>query len=240
MDIRLSHKFFSHIKTKRLAKRLGDGAVLGLIKLWTYAAEHFQKGDISELTNDEIAMIAEVDIDPNRFVETLIELRFIDISNGLKKLHEWEKHQPFVYFFEERSRIARQNVEKRWKGQKKEDKQDNKQDKEQDDDDEKANIIKHLRQYGIDDEKLQKLNTVQLDRLLFLVEENRIDLSRIGDIYAYARSLEEPSGYIPFTTRRDYEAAARQKPRLEIPPSERIDENDIQNLMQLLTSKKNP
>lgn len=228
MDIRLSYKFFSHIKTKRLAKRFGDGAVLGLIKLWTYAAEHFQKGDISELSNDEIAMIAEIDIDADKFVETLIELRFIDVANGLKKLHEWKEHQPFVFYAEERSKIARQNVEKRWRQKHKDD--------EQDENDEKSDIIKRLRDYGIDDERLQKLTTKQLDRLLYLVEENRIDIRLISDVYAYARSLDEPAGYITFSKRRANEAAAQKKHRIEI-PQERIDENDIQKLMQLLDKK---
>lgn len=232
MDIRLSHKFFTHIKTKRLAKRLGDGAVLGLIKLWTYAAEHFQKGDISELSNDEISMIAEVDIDPDRFVETLIELRFLDIEGGRKKLHEWKEHQPYAYFAEERSKIAKQNIEKRWKAVEKATEKKT----------EKEKILKYLSQY-IDAEAVQKLrdlNETQLDRLLFLFEDNRLQLNRISDIYAYTRSLDEPSGYISFTERRKREREwkemqdSEKRKRSEPPPDERVSQNEIQNLMQIL------
>ncbi|MEN2985500.1 MAG: hypothetical protein ABDH16_02400 [Thermodesulfovibrionaceae bacterium] len=118
-DIRIKTTFPNHIKTQMLIKRIGKDGVFSLICLWCYCAVNHPKGDISNLSNEKIAIASQWDKNPDDFVNALIEVGFIDESideNGNIKrvLHDWQEHNRYVYFAPERSEIARKNAQKRW------------------------------------------------------------------------------------------------------------------------------
>lgn len=120
-DIRLKTSFMYHHKTLKLEKKLGPEGVLALIRLWLYVATNHPKGDISKLDNEDIAAVCLWHKEPSHLVNTLIEVGFIDEwinedGSISRKIHDWEEHNRFAYYAEERVEIARKNAERRWSG----------------------------------------------------------------------------------------------------------------------------
>jgi hypothetical protein len=115
-DIRLDTSFFENPKIRKLRKRLGDPAVLGLVRLWCYAAKNRKKGIFYDMTDDEIEEI----LSPNRkrkglWITALVELNLLHIGDDMTIIiHDWDKNQPWVCNSEERSATARENASKRW------------------------------------------------------------------------------------------------------------------------------
>jgi hypothetical protein len=110
-DIRIHVGFKDHIKTKKLRKRLGWEGLGALIYLWLSARESKPRGDLSGLSAEDIAMMAEWEGDPQRFVDVLVEIGWLDKDEqGNIKLHDWETWNRFAYYSEERSEAARQSV----------------------------------------------------------------------------------------------------------------------------------
>lgn len=119
MDIRIRTTFPHHHKTKKLIRRIGKGGAYSLICLWSYIGENHPKGDISSLSNEDITIAAGWEDNPDDFVNALIEVGFIDediTEDGktTRTIHNWAEHNPYVFYSQERSEIARQNVQKRW------------------------------------------------------------------------------------------------------------------------------
>lgn len=111
-DIRLGVGFFRHIKTIRLRKELGAHGVLALQELWCWAAEHRPDGDLSGMTDEEIAGVASWGGDPNQFVHSLSQNGWLD---GGKQIHDWDDHQPYIVDSKERSKSARNAARAKWK-----------------------------------------------------------------------------------------------------------------------------
>jgi hypothetical protein len=118
-DIRLKIGFSHNYKTQKLIKRIKKEGAYSLICFWLYVGENHPKGDISSLTNEDIAIAAGWEKDPDQLVNALIEVGFIDETIGddgkvTRVVHDWAEHNPFAFYAPERSEIARQNVQKRW------------------------------------------------------------------------------------------------------------------------------
>jgi uncharacterized phage protein (TIGR02220 family) len=105
-DIRLSTTFFSHRKTKKLQRQLGDHGVMCLLTLWARVAIEKPSGDLSCWDKDDIEIEACFTGDPGSFVDTLVELGFLDNYNGYS-LHNWETRQEWVVNAQDRSDRAR-------------------------------------------------------------------------------------------------------------------------------------
>jgi hypothetical protein len=103
-DIRLSTSFFSHPKTIMLQARLGPTGVLSLVKLWCFAGEWKQSGDLSSMTPEEIAIAAQWPSGHETFISALIECKYLDEN---MKIHDWEVHNPWAFSAPERSIKAR-------------------------------------------------------------------------------------------------------------------------------------
>jgi hypothetical protein len=100
VDIRVDADFICHPKTQRLIREMGDKVVASLLSLWGY-----------------IAMVARWDGDPKQFVDALVRLGWLKKQGKTYSIHEWEIHQTYVFFAEERSQAARKAAETRWKKQ---------------------------------------------------------------------------------------------------------------------------
>lgn len=111
-DIRIEIGFTRHRKTLRLKRLLGADAVLALVELWCYAAIHFPRGDMSELTDEELADAAGwKDSKPGEFADALREVRFVDPP---RRLHNWKSRQGYVCRAPERSAAARVGANAMW------------------------------------------------------------------------------------------------------------------------------
>ena len=119
-DIRIYKGFFRSRKVRRLRREFGSDGIVFLIKLWIDAAEHRPKGILTGYAVEDIADAAEFDGDAKIFVETLVDLKFLDNNgDGTYSLHNWRNRQPWVFFSEERSENARRAVSARWEKYKK-------------------------------------------------------------------------------------------------------------------------
>lgn len=111
-DIRLATDFFDHPKTMRLQAKHGAEAVLNLQRLWSWAAVNRSKGILRGMDRQSVALAAKCSIEVVGF---LIEIKFIDESpTGKLKLHNWKKHQGYVFHSEERSTQAKKAAKARY------------------------------------------------------------------------------------------------------------------------------
>ncbi|MDZ7839636.1 MAG: hypothetical protein U5R46_02270 [Gammaproteobacteria bacterium] len=113
-DFRIKIGFFNNPKTHRLRRRLGAEGVLSLIRLWEYAAQHRSKGVLYDMDDDDIAAVSDWSGDSS-FVECLRKFGFLEeTADGWLALHDWEEHNGYAFYAEERSERAREAAEKRW------------------------------------------------------------------------------------------------------------------------------
>ena len=119
-DIRLKDSFLDHPKTKKLRSRLGESLddwrpVIALLRLWQFAAKHHPRGDLSSMEIDDIELAADWHGQSEIFVQTLVEIGFIDEKNSKRLLHDWKEHNPYAYRAPERKARAKRAAAKRWK-----------------------------------------------------------------------------------------------------------------------------
>ncbi len=115
-EIHLATGIPNNPKTRKLVRLLGDHGFACLVRLWCFAGEFKQKG---VLLNMDVADIEEQVLwkgDPGDFVATLEDENWLekDPSSGEYSIHQWREHQPWIYYAEERSMVARDNAVKGW------------------------------------------------------------------------------------------------------------------------------
>lgn len=104
MDIRVDTKFFQHPKTMKLQRLLGPGGVVGLLRLWLWAAENRPSGVLHGLGPDDLDLIAGGDQTDqtdqtgprSSFCSVAKELGWVDEEDGVLVLHEWAQHNPWA------------------------------------------------------------------------------------------------------------------------------------------------
>lgn len=113
-DIRLSVSFFEHKKTIKLQRRLGDSGIIALQKLWIYTAINKPTGILDGYDVEDIAIAAKWAGDADDFVQTLIDLKWIDkIEDGFS-IHDWQIHNLYACYSPERSAKAKKAINTRW------------------------------------------------------------------------------------------------------------------------------
>lgn len=116
-DIRLSIGFFQNPKTRKLEKRLGLEGVIGLQKLWLWAAQSKPDGDLSGLDSEDIELAADWSGEDGAFTRELVALGWIDETETGYCLHDWADHNPWQAEAKSRSDKARQAAASRWGGE---------------------------------------------------------------------------------------------------------------------------
>lgn len=116
-DIRISLDFWDHHKTIRLKKRLGYEGIEALTRLWFYAAAYRPNGHLTNMDNEDIAIAAHWNGDPDAFVNVLSDPKYpwLDKNGDHFYLHNWHKRNGYACFSKERSDQARMAAEIRWK-----------------------------------------------------------------------------------------------------------------------------
>lgn len=118
-DIRLNISWYNSLKRKALIRRLGHQGVTAIIDLWLYTAQHRPDGNLSGLSDEDIAEAAQYEGDFKSFILAIGPkpegLGFLDGDSGEYKLHDWKEHNPWAYRAKARSRAAKRAVEERWR-----------------------------------------------------------------------------------------------------------------------------
>jgi hypothetical protein len=114
-DIRINIGFFSHPKTRKLRRALGDAGVVALIEFWCYVAINRPKGNLDGLGEDDIEIAANWQGTPGAFYAQLFALRWICTDDdGILHVHGWEQHNPWAFSAPERIGKAKQAAKARW------------------------------------------------------------------------------------------------------------------------------
>ncbi len=115
-DIRIKTSFPDHRKTLKLIKKLGIKGVGHLVIMWAKLSLTRPLGVLTGYDVSDIEMEAKWDGEPGEYVQTLLEVGFLDYSpeTGVYSLHDWEEHQEWVVKAPERSMRAKARAEKRW------------------------------------------------------------------------------------------------------------------------------
>ena len=104
-DIRLSTEFFRHPKTLKLKRRLGLEGIFSLQQLWVWVAQNRPNGNLAGLDTEDIALAACWEGDEATFVQTLIDLRWLDVLEDASLcLHNWNQYQQHLLTNESRQR----------------------------------------------------------------------------------------------------------------------------------------
>lgn len=106
-DFRVSISFFDHPKTMRLEAASGEKAVLALLRLWAWASRHRSNGELTGLTNREIATAARWKGKADLLVAALESTGWLDRDGASIHLHDWADWQGWVCGSGSRSHAGR-------------------------------------------------------------------------------------------------------------------------------------
>jgi len=116
-DFRVKLGFQDHIKTIKLRNRLGPESVLCLLRVWDYTAMNKPMGI---LDREEIEVAARWTGEAGKFLETTLELKFLDdVDEAHVAIHDWEEHNQWAFKASERSEHARMMAAIKWEKQRK-------------------------------------------------------------------------------------------------------------------------
>lgn len=95
-DFRIRIGFATHPKFVKLERRLGPLGRLAVIDLWNHCAAFQRDGDLTNMSDEDIAIAARWNDDPTKLIRALIEVHLLDESEDGYRVHKWESHQPYV------------------------------------------------------------------------------------------------------------------------------------------------
>ena len=113
-DMRLSLDFVDHPKVRKLIRKAGFEGFFSLIKLFSMAGKIYQKGVLKNLESEDIEDLCEWHGEGGKFVESLINVRLLDLDDNGYTIHDWDVHQPWLSHADARSEQARKAVRRRW------------------------------------------------------------------------------------------------------------------------------
>jgi len=118
-DIRVEVSFLRHRKRLKLRALLGPGSTDYLLNLWINTAMNHPSGELTGMSNLDVALEAGWEEDPHKFVSAMKEAVFLDGEEGSYCLHDWEEHQPWVVGAKARSDHGKKAITARWEKEKK-------------------------------------------------------------------------------------------------------------------------
>lgn len=118
-DIRLSIGFFTHPKTRKLRRALGDEGVLCLLQLWCYVATNRPRGNLDGLDIDDIEIAADWQGEQGAFFARLVSIGWIEQCENDQVgahwcIHDWADHNPWAYGAPDRIAKAKKGAKARW------------------------------------------------------------------------------------------------------------------------------
>ena len=114
-DYRVIIGFFDHPKTVKLQRRLGERGVIALMRIWEYAAKHRCKGIFFGLDEEDLLIAAHWNEKNGDLIDSLADVGFLDREDeGVLIIHDWQEHNGWAFYADERSDKARRAANKRW------------------------------------------------------------------------------------------------------------------------------
>jgi hypothetical protein len=118
--IRVRTNFYTHKKTLRLRRLIGNDAYWLPPRLWAYAAENQPDGDLSGYTSDELAELlgysghatSNAQCNASSMLKAMQDAGFVDPD---LKIHDWQEHNGYHEKFAQRARNA---ANARWEKEK--------------------------------------------------------------------------------------------------------------------------
>ena len=113
-DFRVKDDFLDHPKTKKLARILGEGSILCLLRLWGHATRNKWTGEFTNMDTDDIEIAAGWNGQPGEFLNAILNVGFLEQPGEWFQLHDWEDHNGFAAKAGERKGKAKKASAKRW------------------------------------------------------------------------------------------------------------------------------
>lgn len=113
-DMRLSLDFVDHPKVRKLIRKAGFEGFFSLIKLFSMAGKIYQKGVLKDLESEDIEDLCEWHGEGGKFVDSMVDVGFLEKSSRGYEIHDWEQHQPWIFHCEVRSEQAKNAARARW------------------------------------------------------------------------------------------------------------------------------
>lgn len=114
-DFRVSVAFALSRKRKRMHRRLGAEGVVAVYDLWALVARSYSDGDLSGLSNEDLADELDWGGDPDELCKALSEIGFLDGEEGGYAVHDWADHNPYAAGAKARSEQGKKAADERWK-----------------------------------------------------------------------------------------------------------------------------
>lgn len=106
-NLNLDINYFGHVKTRRLAERLGRGSEVIPIKLWCYTAKHYaEDGILAGHSSQEIEQVVNWWGSKGRCCDALVDLKFLDRLKHGFRVHGWKERSGHLSTFAIRARAA--------------------------------------------------------------------------------------------------------------------------------------
>lgn len=118
-DFRVECGFLRNLKIRKLIAELGLEALEALLALWDYTAQNTPKGVYYGCSLNDFELVAGWRGTPGMLAEYWLRHHFLDKGDGYFAVHEWPKHQPWVYGWPERSAHSKQLALIRWEKKRK-------------------------------------------------------------------------------------------------------------------------
>lgn len=116
-DFRVAVDYFTHPKTIKAARALGDLAPYAFLRLMSHAAVNKSSGVLSGMDAEDIAIAAGWSGEPAALVEAWVRIGQLErMADDTLAIHDWLDHNPYAASSEERSQKARRAAQKRHHG----------------------------------------------------------------------------------------------------------------------------
>lgn len=106
-DVRISVSLPDHPKTKKLIRKLGDGAAWRLVRLFLWASQNRADGTLSGMSVDDLELAVDWCDGEGVFISTLVDVGFLDCIDGVFVIHDWAIHNPWAASAGDRSEASK-------------------------------------------------------------------------------------------------------------------------------------
>ena len=114
VDIRLKVTWYSNLKRKKLQRILGAAGPLAFIDLLIYTSMHRPTGNLTDMDEADIEIVAQWDGEKDKFVAALLELNFLEKKEKFYALHDWKGHNAYAADSDKRSKAASKAAKVMW------------------------------------------------------------------------------------------------------------------------------
>lgn len=113
-DYRITTDALDHPKLVKLKRLTGDAGIICLFRLWGFTARYHPRGDLNEMTQEDIEIAVKWEGEPGQWIQAALRLRLLDECLGQYSVHDWEEHNGYAFHAPERKQRAKNAANVRW------------------------------------------------------------------------------------------------------------------------------